>query len=128
MTTIIVDQEPVPIEALYGSVEPIPIRPIGYVARKTCTDQGGHTGDVAEIHLFPAMARFMRGLADETSLLDGQRQGSAKGVDQVADVGDGELEHPVGGHGDLEVVAGGRLGGLRFRVHTQDEAEAAQGG
>ena len=69
MTTIIVDQEPIPIEALYGNTEPIPIRPIGYVARGASADADGHAGDVVEIHLFPAMARFMRGLEDESSLL-----------------------------------------------------------
>jgi tRNA (Thr-GGU) A37 N-methylase len=69
METIIVDGEPVPIESLYGDIEPIPIRPIGYVARLSSSDGSGQPIDASEIRLLPGMARFMHGLKDETSLV-----------------------------------------------------------
>jgi tRNA-Thr(GGU) m(6)t(6)A37 methyltransferase TsaA len=69
MAAIIIDGEPVAVESLYGDVEPILIRPIGYVARVVATDDINHSIDVSEIRLLPAMARFMRGLEDETSLI-----------------------------------------------------------
>jgi tRNA-Thr(GGU) m(6)t(6)A37 methyltransferase TsaA len=68
MSTILVDGEAVPLESLYGDAEPIPIRPIGYVSRAASGNSTSRS-DVVEIRLLPGMARFMRGLEDESSLL-----------------------------------------------------------
>jgi len=48
------------------------IRPIGYVvndSERGPGDFGITHSDISEIHLYPGMARFMKGLEDETSLL-----------------------------------------------------------
>ena len=70
---IMIDGEPVPLTALYPSdAKPITIRPIGYVVndRERGSGNFGITGgDVSEIHLYPGMARFMKDLEDETSLV-----------------------------------------------------------
>jgi len=66
-----IDGEPVCVGCLYGDVAPITLRPIGVVINdKRRRPRGfGTTGKaVSEIRLFPGMARFMRGLADETHL------------------------------------------------------------
>ena len=68
-----IDGEPVPLPALYpADAKPIVIRPIGYVVndRERGSGNFGITGgDISEIHLYPGMARFTKGLEDETSLL-----------------------------------------------------------
>ena len=69
MKTLIVDEETVTVESVYGNAEPISIWPIGCVARVHGPDDDGHSGRVSEIELFSAMERFMRGLEDESSLL-----------------------------------------------------------
>ncbi len=70
---IMIDGGPVPLTALYpDDANPIVIRPIGYVVndKQRGPDDFDITGgDVSEIHLYPGMARFMKGLEDETSLL-----------------------------------------------------------
>ena len=66
-----VDGKPVCLKCLYDDVEPVAIRPIGVVVKeKRRAPRGsGNTGaDVSEIRLSPGMARFMKGLADETHL------------------------------------------------------------
>lgn len=68
MNTIVVDDQAVPIQSLYGDAEPICIRPIGRVVDVHCADGEG-SGSISEIRLFPGMARFMRGLEEESSLL-----------------------------------------------------------
>jgi tRNA (Thr-GGU) A37 N-methylase len=69
MAAIVIDGEEVPLESVYGDVEPIPIRPIGYVARGDAGDGERPSGDVSEIRLLPGMARFMQGLEDESRIL-----------------------------------------------------------
>ena len=69
MSTILVDGEPIPLETLYGDAEPILIRPIGYVVKGAEGSEHESTDDSAQIRLLPGMARFMRGLQDESSLL-----------------------------------------------------------
>lgn len=71
---ILIDGERVPMKSLYGEdAKPIAIRPIGYVVNdKERAGPGGFGitgGDISEIHLYPGMARFMKGLADESHLL-----------------------------------------------------------
>ncbi len=70
---MMIDGEAVPLAALYpDDAKPIMIRPIGYVVNdKECGpgDFGITGGNISEIHLYPGMARFMKGLKDETSLL-----------------------------------------------------------
>jgi len=69
---VLVDGKPVPLKVVYGDAEPITIRPIGLVVNDKERGEGGFGitgGDTSEIHLYPGMARFMKGLADETSLL-----------------------------------------------------------
>lgn len=70
---ILIDGEPVPMKSLYGEgAKPITIRPIGYVVNDRERGPGGFgiTGsDISEIHLYPGMVRFMKGLEDETHLL-----------------------------------------------------------
>ena len=70
---IMIDGEPVPLTNLYADdATPIVIRPIGHVVsdKEHGPDDTGITGgDISEIHLYPGMARFMKGLEDETSLL-----------------------------------------------------------
>ena len=70
---IVIDGEAVDPTALYpDDAKSIAIRPIGYVVNNKQRGPGdfGITGDdVSEIHLYPGMARFMKGLEDETSLL-----------------------------------------------------------
>ncbi|RLB49457.1 MAG: tRNA (N6-threonylcarbamoyladenosine(37)-N6)-methyltransferase TrmO [Deltaproteobacteria bacterium] len=70
---IVIDGKQIAVTALYpDDAKPFAVRPIGYVVN----DKGRGTGDfdisgtdVSEIHLYPGMARFMKGLEDETSLL-----------------------------------------------------------
>jgi tRNA (Thr-GGU) A37 N-methylase len=68
-----IDGERVSVSDLYpDEARPIVIRPIGWVENDKERGKGdfGITGsDVSKIHLYPGMARFMKGLADETSLL-----------------------------------------------------------
>ncbi len=70
---IMIDGRPVPLAALYpDDAKSIVIRPIGYVVNDKERGRsvfGTTGGDVSEIRLYPGMARFMRGLEDETSLL-----------------------------------------------------------
>ncbi len=70
---IMIDGEPVSLTALYpDGANPILMRPIGYVVNDKERGAGGFGitgGDISEIHLYPGMARFMKGLEDETSLL-----------------------------------------------------------
>jgi len=70
---VAIDGQPVALSAIYpNEAKPIEIRPIGYVANDRRRGPGdfGITGaDRSEIHLYPGMARFMKGLEDETSLL-----------------------------------------------------------
>jgi tRNA-Thr(GGU) m(6)t(6)A37 methyltransferase TsaA len=68
MSTILVDGEAVPLESVYGHAQPIPIRPIGYVSWIASANRTSQS-DVVEIRLLPGMARFMRGLEDESSIL-----------------------------------------------------------
>jgi len=66
-----VDDEPICLNCLYGGVDPVRIWPIGFVVndKKPADRRPGATGgDVSEIRLSPGMARFMKGLADETHL------------------------------------------------------------
>jgi len=66
-----VDDKPICLNCLYGSVDPVGIRPIGLVVnRKKRAKDGLHLvgGGLSEIRLSPGMARFMKGLADETHL------------------------------------------------------------
>ena len=69
---IMIDGEPVSLTALYpDGANPIVMRPIGYVINDKERGAGGFGitgGDISEIHLYPGMARFMKGLEDETSL------------------------------------------------------------
>lgn len=73
MERIEIDGEPVALGELYpATCRPFTVRPIGVVVNDRHPGEGdfGITGgDVSEIHLYPGMARFMRGLEDETSLL-----------------------------------------------------------
>ena len=68
-----IDGKPVSLTDLYpDDARPIVIRPIGYVANDKERGPGGFGitgGDISEIRLHPGMARFMKGLEDETSLL-----------------------------------------------------------
>lgn len=72
-SVVLIDGAAVPLTALYPSdAETLTIRPIGYVVndRYRGPDSFGITGgDISEIRLYPGMARFMKGLEDETSLL-----------------------------------------------------------
>ncbi len=67
----LVDGKPVCLNCLYGNAEPLTFWPIGSVVnnKKRMKGDFGATGDnVSEIHLYPGMARFMKGLSDETHL------------------------------------------------------------
>ena len=68
-----IDGESVSPTDLYpDDARPIVMRPIGYVVNDKERGPGGFGitgGDVSKIHLYPGMARFMKGLKDETSLL-----------------------------------------------------------
>lgn len=67
----LVDGKPVCLKCLYGNAEPLTFWPIGSVVndkRRIKGDFGATGGNVSEIHLYPGMARFMKGLADETHL------------------------------------------------------------
>jgi len=70
---MMIDGEAVPLAALYpDDAKSIVIRPIGYVVNdkeRGPSDFDITGGDISEIHLYPGMARFMKGLEDETSLL-----------------------------------------------------------
>ena len=70
---VMIDGKSVSLTDLYAEdARPILIRPIGYVVndKERGPDGFGITGgDISEIHLYPGMARFMKGLEDETSLL-----------------------------------------------------------
>ena len=72
-SVILIDGEPVPLKSLYpDDAKPITIRPIGYVVNDKYRGEGDFDttgGDISEIHLYPGMARFMKGLEDESSLL-----------------------------------------------------------
>lgn len=71
--TVMIDGKAVPLQELYPEdAGPITIRPIGRVVNERYRGPGdfGITGsEISEIHLYPGMARFMKGLEDETSLL-----------------------------------------------------------
>ncbi|MBN1606551.1 MAG: SAM-dependent methyltransferase [Polyangiaceae bacterium] len=69
MPTILIDHQPVPIESIYGDVQPIAIRPIGHVVEVGSADGSGNSSKTSKIQLLPAMARFMSGLEEETSVL-----------------------------------------------------------
>jgi len=67
----LIDNSPVCLNCLYGSVEPVTVWPIGFVVNdKKRSDRAFGTtgGDLSEIRLAPGMGRFMKGLADETHL------------------------------------------------------------
>lgn len=67
----LVDGKPICLNCLYGGVDPVGIRPIGFVVnRKKRAKDGLHLvgGGLSEIRLSAGMARFMKGLADETHL------------------------------------------------------------
>lgn len=76
----LVDGQGVCLKCLYGDVESITIRPIGFVINNkerkksgfgttACRESSCRTGsDVSEIRLHPGQARFMKGLADESHL------------------------------------------------------------
>ena len=68
-----IDGQSVSAKDLYpDDAPPIVIRPIGYVENDKQRGPGGFGitgGDLSKIRLFPKMARFMKGLEDETSLL-----------------------------------------------------------
>jgi len=70
---IVIDGAVVPLRSLYpDDAEAITIRPIGYVVNDKYRGPGGFgiTGsDISEIRLYPGMARFMKGLEDESSLV-----------------------------------------------------------
>jgi len=71
LSTRFIDNKPVCLNCLYGSVDPVSIWPIGFVVddRKRSREAFGTTGGrVSEIRLSSGMARFMKGLADETHL------------------------------------------------------------
>ena len=73
-SVIDIDGRPVCLNCLYGDAEPVTIRPIGVVisdVKRADSYHGfGYTGsDISEIRLSPGMARFMKGLADETRLI-----------------------------------------------------------
>jgi len=66
-----IDNKPVCLNCLYGNVDPVSIWPIGFVGndKKRSREAFGTTGgDVSRIRLSPGMARFMKGLAEETHL------------------------------------------------------------
>lgn len=66
-----IDNKPVCLRCLYGSVDPVPIWPIGFVAnnkKRSSKAFGTIGGDISEIRLADGMARFMKGLAAETHL------------------------------------------------------------
>ena len=66
-----IDGKPVCLKCLYGNVNPVQIWPIGFVVNdKKRTERGlaSAGGNVSEIRLSSGMARFMKGLADETHL------------------------------------------------------------
>jgi tRNA-Thr(GGU) m(6)t(6)A37 methyltransferase TsaA len=68
-----IDGQDLPLSELYpDNVQPITIRPIGVVVNDKHpgpADFGITGGDISEIRLYPGMARFMKGLEDESSLL-----------------------------------------------------------
>ncbi len=68
-----IDDKPVCFNCLYGDVDPIAVWPIGLVVSDKKRPQSHHGfgttgGGVSEIRLSPGMARFMKGLSDETHL------------------------------------------------------------
>jgi len=66
-----VDDKQICLKCLYGNVKPLTIMPIGYVVNdKERNSKGfGTTGsDISTIKLFSGMARFMKGLAQESHL------------------------------------------------------------
>ncbi len=68
-----IDGRPVPVGDLYPEEShALIVRPIGVVSNDRHPGPGafGITGgDTSEIHLYPGMSRFMKGLEEETSLL-----------------------------------------------------------
>lgn len=67
-----VDGKPVCLDCLYGGAEPVAIHPIGRVVNNKARPPHGFGttgGDISEIRLWPGMARFIKGLADETHLV-----------------------------------------------------------
>ena len=67
----LIDGKPVCLDCLYGGAKPVRVWPIGRIVndRKRVGGGFGTTGgDVSEIRLSPGMARFMKGLADESHL------------------------------------------------------------
>ncbi|MBN1919418.1 MAG: SAM-dependent methyltransferase [Verrucomicrobia bacterium] len=69
MSTILIDHQSVPVDSIYGDVQPIAIRPIGHVVAVSNADGGEHSSKISTIRLLPAMARFMSGLEEESSVL-----------------------------------------------------------
>jgi tRNA (adenine37-N6)-methyltransferase len=66
-----VDGKPICLKCLYGDAKPLTIRPIGYVVndKKRSSKGFGTTGsDISTIRLFSGIARFMKGLAEESHL------------------------------------------------------------
>jgi tRNA-Thr(GGU) m(6)t(6)A37 methyltransferase TsaA len=67
-----IDGKDVPLSELYpDDAKPITIRPIGIVVndKRPGPVSFGIGSDISEIHLYPGMARFMKGLEDESALL-----------------------------------------------------------
>jgi len=67
----LIDDKPVCLNCLYGGIDPVRIWPIGFVVndkKRSHAAFGTTGGDISEIRLFPGMARFMKGVADETHL------------------------------------------------------------
>ncbi len=66
-----IDDKPVCLNCLYGSIDPVRIWPIGVVVndkKRASRGFGTSGGDVSQIRLSPGMSRFMKGLVDETHL------------------------------------------------------------
>lgn len=67
----LVDGRPICLKCLYNDAKAATIWPVGFVVNDKSRASGdfGTTGsDISEIHLYPGMARFMKGLSDETHL------------------------------------------------------------
>lgn len=95
MTALIVDHQPVSLESVYGDVEPIAIYPIGHVVKVQGGEGDGHAHRISEIRLLDGMARFMKGLQDESSILVLWHFDRALSVESVAPRGwDGKKVGP----------------------------------
>ena len=67
----LIDGKPVCENCLHGDSEPVTIRPIGLVVndKKSAKKGFGITGgDLSEIHLYPGIARLMKGVDEESHL------------------------------------------------------------